>query len=256
MSFEHGNFFHLSTMGKGVLVPRTLVTSIVAMYHESEFDGHSGVLQTMALIKRDYLCAHLQHYSERYIISCDVCQAAKSRRVDTARQPRPLPVPDTKWHSVSVDWVSEFPSTTRGHDAIMTVVGRFSKRGLFIPCRKYMTADKLSYVFLCEAIRLKGCPGQVHSDPDKLFASQAWKELAQRLKVEMHQTVANRPRGNGLAERPNQVFLQHLRTHGIFGNNEPDVDLVFAEIQFNNLTSHSLRLSPFVIDEGHTPNFP
>ena len=66
--------------------------------------------------------------------------------------PRPLPVPDTKWHSVSVDWVSGSPPTTRGHDAIMTVVDRFSKRGMFIPCCKDMTADDLIYVFLREVI--------------------------------------------------------------------------------------------------------
>ena len=53
LSFDDGKFFHLSTMGKRVLVPRTLVTSIMAMCHESEFSGHSGVLRTMALIKRD-----------------------------------------------------------------------------------------------------------------------------------------------------------------------------------------------------------
>ena len=255
LSFDNGKFFHLSMMGKRVLVPRTLVTSIVAMYHESEFYGHSGVLRIMALIKRDYVGSHLRHYVERYILSYDVCQAAKSRRVDTARVPRPLPVPDTKWHSVSIDWVSGLPPTTRGHDAIMTVVDRFSKRGMFIPCRKDMTANNLIYVFLCEVIRLKGCPRQIVSDRDKPFESQAWKELAQRFKIEMHQTVANRPRGNGLAERSNQSIFQRLRTHGIFGNNESDVDLLFAEIQFNNLTSNSLRLSPFEIDEGRTPHF-
>ena len=31
----------------------------------------------MALIKRDYVCSHLRHYVERYILSCDVCQAAE-----------------------------------------------------------------------------------------------------------------------------------------------------------------------------------
>ena len=67
------------------------------MYHDFGFYGHSGVLRTMALIKRDYVCSHLRHYVERYILSCDVCQEAKSRHPSTARQP------DTKWHSVSVD---------------------------------------------------------------------------------------------------------------------------------------------------------
>ena len=256
LSFDVGKFLHLSTMGKRVLVPRTHVTLIVAMYHEWEFYGHSGVLRTMALIKRDYVCSHPRHYVEQYILSCDVCQAAKSRRVDTTRVPRPLPVPDTKWHSVSIDWASGLLPTTRGHDAIMTVVDRFSKRGMFIPCRKDITADHLIDVFLHEVVRLKGCPRQIVFDRDKLFKSQAWKELAQRFKIKMHQTVANHPRGNDLAERSTQSILQRLRTHGIFGNNEWDVDLLFAEIQFNNLTSNSLPLSPFEIDEGRTPHSP
>ena len=67
---------------------------------------------------------------------------------------------------------------------------------------------------------------------------------------------ANRPRGKGLAERSNQSILQRLRTQSIFGNNGWDVDLLFAEIEFKNLTSNSLRLSPFQIDEGRTPHFP
>ena len=70
------------------------------------------------------------------------------------------------------------------------------------------------------------------------------------------QIVANRPRGSGLAERSNQSILQRLRTHGIFGNNEWDVDLLFAEIPFNKLTSNSLRLSPFEIGGGRTLHFP
>ena len=53
LSVGDGKFFLFSTMGNRVLVPRMLVSSIVAMYHESEFYGHLGVLRTMALVKRD-----------------------------------------------------------------------------------------------------------------------------------------------------------------------------------------------------------
>ena len=119
------------------------------MYQESEFYGHSGVLCTMALIRRDYVCSHLRRYMERDILSCDVCQAAKSRHVNTARQPRPLAAPDTKRLSVSVNWPSGLPPTTGGHVAIMTVVDSFSKLGIVISCRKDMTADD---VFLSEVI--------------------------------------------------------------------------------------------------------
>ena len=66
---------------------------------------------------------------------------------------------------------------------------------------------------------------QIISDRHKLFKSQAWKGLAHRFRIKMHQTVASRPRGNGQAERSNQSILQRLRTDGIFGNNEWDVNL-------------------------------
>ena len=91
----------------------------MAMYQESEFYGHSGYI---ALIKRDYVCSHPRHYVGRYILSCDVCQAAKSRHVNTARQPKRLLVPDTKWHSLPVDCVAGLPPTRRGDEATMTVV--------------------------------------------------------------------------------------------------------------------------------------
>ena len=104
-----------------------------------------------------------------------MCQEAESRRVDTSRQPRPLPVPDTKSHGISVDWVSGLSSTTRGHDAIMTVVDRFLKRGMFIPCRKDMTADDLVYVFLREVIQLKGRPRQIVSDIETGYSRTAFQ---------------------------------------------------------------------------------
>ena len=113
------------------------MTFIVALHDESEFYGHSRVPPTTALVKGDYVCSQPQHYVERYILSCDRCQAAKSRLVNTAREPPPLLVPDTTWHSVSVDWVSSLPPITQGHhDPIMTVVDLFQERGMFIPCQK------------------------------------------------------------------------------------------------------------------------
>ena len=97
----------------------------------------------MALIKCNYMCSRPRHYVERYILSRDVCQAAKLRNTSTARKLQPLPIRNTKRHSVWINCVPGLPPMTRGHDAIMTVVDRFSERGMFIPCKRDMTADDL-----------------------------------------------------------------------------------------------------------------
>ena len=83
----------------------------------------------------------------------------------------------------------------------MTVVDRFAKRGMFVPCSKDMMADTFFYVLLGKMIGLKKCPGQIVSDGDKLFEFQAWKELAHHFKNEIRQIVANRPHCYGLAEQ-------------------------------------------------------
>ena len=44
LSFDECEFCHLSAVGKRVLVPCTLVTSVLAMYQESACYGRSGVL--------------------------------------------------------------------------------------------------------------------------------------------------------------------------------------------------------------------
>ena len=45
-SYNDGKFFHLSTMGKRVLVPQMLLTSFLAMYHVSELYGTREYFQS------------------------------------------------------------------------------------------------------------------------------------------------------------------------------------------------------------------
>ena len=100
-----------------------------------------------------------------------------------------------------------------------------------------MTTSSCSYAKLFHS---KSALNKIFLIETSCSISQAFKELAHRFRFEMHQTVANRPRGSGLVERSNQSILQRWGTHGIFLSNEWDVDSLFTEIQFNNLTSNSL----------------
>ena len=72
-------------------------------------------------------------------------------------------------------------------------------------------------------------------------------------KIEMHQTVANRPRGNGPAERSNQSILQRLRTDSIFVNKEWDVknhekdaqpEKIKRKIVFSDLRNPPISFTP------------
>ncbi|KAL4309020.1 hypothetical protein GQ457_01G019900 [Hibiscus cannabinus] len=72
---------------------------------------------------------------ERYCERCVTCRKAKSK-VSPHGMYLPLPIPDSPWTDISMDFVLGLPRTRTGRDSIFVVVDRFSKMAHFIACHK------------------------------------------------------------------------------------------------------------------------
>jgi len=78
------------------------------------------------LISRNYWWPQMSRYIRQYVSTCDLCLRMKLTRQAPVGELHPLQIPDSRWDTLSVDFIVELPSSS-GHDVVMTVVDLVSK---------------------------------------------------------------------------------------------------------------------------------
>ena len=144
------------------------------------------------------ICLYLRHVSPYQIYS-----PTPVRRIT------PLPIPDSPWDTVSMDFIVELPESN-GKDAIMVVVNSITKRSHFISTTTTLTAIGTAQVYLRHIWKHHGLPKKVVSDRGPQFVAAFMKELYRLVGVKLAATTVYHPQGDGQTERVNQELEQFL----------------------------------------------
>lgn len=131
--------------------------------------GHFGINKTVDVLQEHLFWHKLAGDVYSVISKCATCQKAKSHFHQGLYTP--LPVPSQPWEAQRMDFIVALPRTSRGKDAIMVVVDRFSKMAHFIPCTKTEDANHLAEPYFREVLKLHGVPRPIVSDKDVQFLS-------------------------------------------------------------------------------------
>ena len=144
-----------------IYVPRNadLRRRVVSLCHDTKVAGHPGRWKTLELVSRDYWWPQIG----QYVGTCDLYLRTKPIRQAPVGELHPLQIPDSRWDTLSVDFVVELPLSS-GHDAVMTVVDSVSKRAHFILTHTTVTAEGAARLFLHQVWKLHGLPTCVVSD--------------------------------------------------------------------------------------------
>ena len=110
-----------------------------------------------------------------------VCQKSKVEHQKPAGLMTPLDVPEWKWDSISMDFVTSLPNTPRGNDAIWVMVDRLTKSAHFIPVNITFPVAQLAEIYIRGIVKLHGVPSSIVSDRDPRFTSRFWKSLQEAL---------------------------------------------------------------------------
>jgi len=91
-------------------------------------------------------------YIGQYVGTCDLCLRTKPIRQAPVGELHPLRIPDSRWDTLSVDFVVELPLSSR-HNAVMTVVDSVSKRAHFILTHMTVTVEGATRLFVTNFIQ-------------------------------------------------------------------------------------------------------
>ena len=152
-----------------------------------------------------------------------------------------------------MDFIETLP-TSSSYDAILVIVDRFSKQGIFIPMTINCMSKDLATLFMLHVFSKHGVLQNVTSDRGPEFVSRFFRSLGKALDMKLHFTSGYHPEGDGQTKCTNQTLEQYLC---IFCNYQQDnwsELLPLAEFAYNNTPSATTGVSPFFANKGYHPD--
>ena len=104
---------------------------ILQSRHDSPAAGHPGQEKTYDLVTRNFWWPGVRNYVNNYVKTCDICQRNKASRHNPYGLLEPLPIPDTPWSSIGMDFIVKLPPS-HGFDSILVFVCRRTKQAHFV----------------------------------------------------------------------------------------------------------------------------
>ena len=182
---------------------------MVFLCYDTKIAEHPGCWKTLELVSRDYWWPQMSRYIRQYISTCDLCLRTKPIKQALVGKLHPLWILDSRWDTLSVDFVMELPLSSR-HDAVMTVVDSVLKQTHFILTHMTVIVEGAARLFLYQVWKLHGLLTCIVSDHGPQFAARFTRELYRLLGIKLVSFTAWHPQTNGQMECVNQELDQYL----------------------------------------------
>ncbi|GJR57599.1 putative reverse transcriptase domain-containing protein [Tanacetum coccineum] len=179
-----------------------------------------------------------------YVSECLTCAKVKAEHQRPSSLLQQPEIPEWKWESITIDFITKLPRTRNGHDVIWVVVDRLTKSTHFLAiCEDYST-EKLARLYTDEIVARHGVHVLIILDRDARFTSRLWQTFQKALGTQLDMSTAYHPQTDGQSERIIQTLEDMLRACKIYFGGSWDVYLSLAEFSYNNSYHTSIRCAP------------
>ena len=234
-----------------IVVPKgDLRKVIMNEAHNSLLSIHPGSTKMYQDLKQAYWWTRMKREIAQFVNECDVCRRVKAEHQRPAGLLQPLAIPEWKFDHIEMDFMTGFPKSKHGNDAIFIVIDKLTKVAHFLPIKESITAAQLAELYTSRIVSLHGIPQVISSDRGSIFTSKFWDSFQKAMGTNIRFSTAFHPQTSGQVERVNQILEDMLRACVIsFGMKWEDC-LPYAEFSYNNSFQASSGKAPFEILYG------
>ena len=122
--------------------------------HKSRLSIHPGMTKMYQDLKQSFWWNGMKADIDDFVASCLVCQKAKIEHQRPRGTLESLDIPQWKWDSIAMDFVTHLPRSAKGHDSIWVIVDRLTKCAHFLAINHKWSLDRLAELYVRKVVRL------------------------------------------------------------------------------------------------------
>ncbi|KAK1681233.1 hypothetical protein QYE76_042081 [Lolium multiflorum] len=220
--------------------------------HDTLYSIHPGGTKMYQDLKEQFWWHGMKREIGSYIAKCDMLRV-KAEHQRPAGLLQPLQIPEWKWDSVGMDFITGLPKSIKGNDSIWVVVDRLTKVAHFIAVKTTYQGPKLAELYISRIVALHGTPKSIVSDRGSQFTSRFWQKVHEGLGTVNFSTAYHL-----MMDRPESQpdIGGHARACVLEYGTKWEDCRPYAEFSYNNSYQASLQMAPFEALYGrkcHTP---
>ena len=122
--------------------------------HHTPLSIHSGSTKMYRDLRQRFWWTRMKRDIAQFVAKCDVCRRIKEEHQRPTGTLQPMSIPEWKWDKVGMDFITVFPKTQKGNDAIFVVIDQVSKVAHFLPIRESISDSQLADLYVSRIMSL------------------------------------------------------------------------------------------------------
>ena len=196
-------------------VPCSQIQFVLEWIHEAPHEAaHGSYIKTLECIRELFFWKGMSRNTKKFCETCDVCQKTKFNQTKKMGALRPSHIPLWPFETVSLDLITGLPPLgEERYTAILIIMDKLTKFGLFIPMHNTLTQEGFTKLFVERVVHVYGMPHRIITDRDKWWATGFWKMVVALHSSKMALSSSHHPQMDGQTEIVNATIEQMLRAY-------------------------------------------